>query len=230
VTHWPFDGIAQQQQVGFDLQLRANLNASADDASRPKTYGSAAGRLGRASTSTPPRCPSRCTPEYQEYPEHHTGFTNASVGVHRFERARRDGEMPLGRVALELTLRMSATAPKSTATMPTGCIGAAEAAALAIPLPRLSGIVGGARARRPAHMTLFVTVLRTAELASAKKDGSIVAELTLVGDETGSKPAVLCAHTLHTTMRATAPPKGFGVDRYSASGLEFRWAIACDGL
>ena len=49
-------------------------------------------------------------------------------------------------------------------------------------------------------MTLFVTVLRTAELASAKKDGSIVAELTLVGDETGSKPAVLCAHTLHTTM------------------------------
>ncbi len=212
------------------MQLRANLNASADDASRPKTYGSAAGRLGRASTSTPPRCPSRCTPEYQEYPEHHTGFTNASVGVHRFERARRDGEMPLGRVALELTLRMSATAPKSTATMPTGCIGAAEAAALAIPLPRLSGIVGGARARRPAHMTLFVTVLRTAELASAKKDGSIVAELTLVGDETGSKPAVLCAHTLHTTMRATAPPKGFGVDRYSASGLEFRWAIACDGL
>ena len=174
-------------------------------------------------------CPSRCTPEYQEYPEHHTGFTNASVGVRRFERARRDGEMPLGRVALELTLRMSATAPKSTATMPTGCIGAAEAAALAIPLPRLSGIVGGARARRPAHMTLFVTVLRTAELASAKKDGSIVAEFTLLGDD-GSKPAVLCAHTLHTTMRATAPPKGFGIDRYSASGLEFRWAIACDGL
>ena len=118
--------------------------------------------------------------------------------MRRFERARRDGEMPLGRVALELTLRMSATAPKSTATMPTGC-GAAEAAAHAMPLPRLSGIVGGARARRPAHMTLFVTVLRTVELASAKKDGSIVAELTLLGDD-GSKPAVLCAHTLHTTM------------------------------